>query len=163
MFTRKSAVSPKWNCWLSDPELTGANLTFFCGLWIIARSAFYVLCVSDRWDPCLCVCCCCLLTNLWQIYTEQQRGDHAVARWWFDWKSQKIRVYTVFGPVSNQVQEHQPGFRGLENGHFSLFLDQFQIKSRNTRPAFKDPKMITLLFTMSLCASRPCSAECCLN
>ena len=68
---------------------------------------------------------------------------------------------------------------------FSLFLNQFQIKSRNSRPAFGDPKMITFrcFWTSfksspgtpdrlsrtrkwshfcSLCASRPCSAECCL-
>ena len=91
----------------------------------------------------MCVCLSvCLLTNLWQIYTEQQRGDHAVAHRCFERKSRKIRVFTVFGPVSNQVHEYQTGFRGPKNCRFSLFWGQFQIKSTNTRPAFGDPKIV---------------------
>ena len=69
-----------------------------------------------------------------------------------DWGSRKWSLFSVFGPVSNTTQ-------GLENGHFSLFLDQFQTRLSLHISGLEGLEMGTFLVWG---ASRPCSAECCL-
>ena len=49
--------------------------------------------------------------------------------------------------------------RGPENGHFSLFLDQFQTRLSLHISGLEGLEMDTFLVWG---ASRPCSAECCL-
>ena len=174
---------------------------------IIARSAFYVLCVLDRLRSMSVVC---MYGFFWQSATGQQGGDRAVGPWCFERNDQKFSkitvfgpvsnqvqeqyivpsgpknghfslfltsfksspgtvywskwtkkwtLFIVFGPVSNQVQEQYIGFRGPKNGHFSLFLDQFQTRLSLHISGLEGLEMGTFLVWG---ASRPCSAECCL-
>ena len=127
---------------------------------------------------------CCLSTFFEKIYTEQRQGDHAFTAWCFDRNIQILCVFPVFGPVSSAIytscglrgpenghislflnQFHQRftlhicGLRGPENGHISLFLDQFHQRLRLHICGLRGPEKGSILTSG---ASRPCSAECCL-
>ena len=94
---------------------------------IIARSALYFLCVRG---PARTLVCCCLSLFFEKIYTEQRQGDHAFTAWCFDRNIQILRVSPVFGPVSSATYASYLRIEGPENGHFSLFLDQFHQRLR---------------------------------
>ena len=85
----------------------------------------------------------CLLTILCQIATGQQGGDRAVAPWCFERNDQKFSKITVFGPVSNTTYPSYLWIGGLKNGHFSLFLDQFQTRLTLHISGLEVSKMVT--------------------
>ena len=96
---------------------------------IYLREAHFTLCVSDRWDPCLLSVCLLLSVRIFLT------NCHGAARGWprcgpvvFWTKWTEILKITVFGPVSNTTYPSYLGIGGLENGHCSLFLDQFQTR-----------------------------------
>ena len=84
----------------------------------IARSAFYVLCARNRLrSMCVCLSVCVSVTKL---------------------------VTNIHWAATGWPRSSPPVFwtKITKNPFFSLFLDQFQIKSTNTRPAFGDPKIV---------------------
>ena len=105
------------------------------------------------------LCVVCLSRFFEKIYTEQRQGDHAFTAWCFDRNIQILRVFPVFGPVSSATYASYLRIEGPENGHFSLFLNQFHQRLRLHICGLRGPEKGSVLTSG---ASRPCSAECCL-
>ena len=106
--------------WKHDPVFRvhcfKLGVIFFRIRKIFARSAFYVLCVLDPLR-CMSVCLFVVCTDFWG---KVPRGSKGVTALW------------PRGVLNEMIRNSQNHW--AQNGHFSLFLDQFQIKEQYIGP-----------------------------
>ena len=108
----------------------------------------------------------CLLCGLaCQTFTDQRQGDHAFTAWCFDRKIRK----SMFSLFLNQFdQKFSPRICGLGVPKTITFHCFWTSLIRSSDLGYVDwgfPKTVTFDCWNSVdhtCASRPCSAECCL-